>query len=338
MPTPNVMLAALSISLWQARKYDKRVSKEVADNHGTDIRVGRYTKRLAPADWPSYKALRDIASEARQLHYEMTMRWSLEGCRLLTEANHPAYDEKMAELERRFDDAIPLFAADFPELREAAKEKLNGSVAEGGLFDEADYPSDIASCFVFQRAILPLPLGEHLQVNIRGAEETRAAIDQAVNTALDGAYTDLWERVFTAVSHAAERLGQPDAVFRDSLIGNLGELVELLPRLNFRRDAGLETARREIQERLASLDPQSLRDDPELRAQAAIAATTIATTAGRRLRKLSDLQRPPTGNSGEASAPAENATNGQPQALESEVAPVPAVVASPESAPAVLFA
>src|SRR5579859_6280593 len=43
----TAMLASLSIHQWSAKKYDKKVSQEVAANHGMrDSSLGRYNKSL----------------------------------------------------------------------------------------------------------------------------------------------------------------------------------------------------------------------------------------------------------------------------------------------------
>ena len=42
----SAMLVSLTVKQWAARKYDKRVSHEVAKTHNTDVDVGRYNKQL----------------------------------------------------------------------------------------------------------------------------------------------------------------------------------------------------------------------------------------------------------------------------------------------------
>jgi len=44
----RALLVQLSISQWTARKFDKRVTRDVASSHGTTIDVGRYNKVLLP--------------------------------------------------------------------------------------------------------------------------------------------------------------------------------------------------------------------------------------------------------------------------------------------------
>ena len=46
MITEKAMLAAVHISIWTAVKHDRKVSREVADQHGAHQGAGRYNKQL----------------------------------------------------------------------------------------------------------------------------------------------------------------------------------------------------------------------------------------------------------------------------------------------------
>jgi hypothetical protein len=78
------------------------------------------------------------------------------------------------------------------------------------------------------------------------------------------------------VRHVSDKLKDGDAIFRDSLIGNVRELVDLLPALNLTGDPALTSAVSEVKNKLADLDPQALRDHEVDRAAAALAADEIA--------------------------------------------------------------
>jgi hypothetical protein len=46
MITERAMLAAVHISIWTAVKHDRKVSRDVADQHGAHQSAGRYNKQL----------------------------------------------------------------------------------------------------------------------------------------------------------------------------------------------------------------------------------------------------------------------------------------------------
>jgi hypothetical protein len=72
-----------------------------------------------------------------------------------------------------------------------------------------------------------------------------------------------------------ERLSDPDAVFRDSLVGNIVRLTDLLPRLNLHDDPALEAMRRQIEASLCRYSPAQLRCDKQVRRQAATEAQNV---------------------------------------------------------------
>jgi len=74
----------------------------------------------------------------------------------------------------------------------------------------------------------------------------------------------------------SERLAQPSATFRDSLIENVRRACDELAVLNVMRDPDLESMRITMLTDLASSDPQTIRDNKLARAQLAERATAIA--------------------------------------------------------------
>ena len=94
----KVMLVDLSISFWTAKKYDRKVSKEVADNHKTTEKVGRYRKNLM-MDAPSLEAISKAMGAAHTEHYKRTLPWSDGGVRILTAAGYLSYTPVLARAE-----------------------------------------------------------------------------------------------------------------------------------------------------------------------------------------------------------------------------------------------
>jgi hypothetical protein len=271
--TERAMLVSLRISSWSARRYDKRISQEVAENHNASIDAGRYTKALLPADANSYKALQNAAAEARSKHYQQTLAWSDEGWRLLPTANYMTYTETMREAKQKFLRALEVFIAEYPELKETAKVRLNG------MYHEEDYPSveDIRSRYSFALEYSPLPDPQDFRITLADDEmaEIVASTENRVQSALKDAQGDAAKRLYEAVAHICERLSQPDAIFKNSLIDNAREVCDALTRLNLGEDAKLEAFRQRV-ESLAAIHPDHLRDSARVRAIKAAEASKIA--------------------------------------------------------------
>jgi uncharacterized membrane protein len=67
----------------------------------------------------------------------------------------------------------------------------------------------------------------------------------------------------------------PDAIFRDSLIGNARDICDALTRLNITGDAQLEAMRARVLQELTTVEPDVLRDTPRARQQVADKADAI---------------------------------------------------------------
>jgi hypothetical protein len=139
-------------------------------------------------------------------------------------------------------------------------------------------------------------MGKDFRVDLGDDEvkRIRAEIEHDVKEATQVAMNDLWERLYQAVSHMAERLDgtakyrgikskrakTKDKRFRDSLVENLVDLVALIPKLNLTDDPKLEDIRRRIEKELTKFDPEDLREDKALRSKAKRSAEDILNAMG----------------------------------------------------------
>jgi hypothetical protein len=269
------MLASLHISCWGARKHDKRVSEEVCERYnGKD--AGRFNKVLATKE--SLKEIQAAVSAARSFHIEQTLPWGERGERLLPSKNYQEFNRQMRLYKQKFEAAVDTFAGDYHTVIFEARQTL------GGLFRREDYPqaSEIRDKFDFRTVISPVPTGADFRVSL-GQDEV-AAIQQDIEQRLiqsnAAATRDLWHRMYEVVGHMVERLSDPDAIFRDSLVGNIARLTELLPRLNLHDDPALEVMRRQIEASLCQYSPAQLRCDKDIRRAAANDARSVLESMG----------------------------------------------------------
>ena len=85
---------------------------------------------------------------------------------------------------------------------------------------------------------------------------------------------------YDAVQHMAEKLADPAAVFRDTLVENTSEICAVMSRLNFTDDPNLEAMRLEVEQSLTKHHPDALRNDPDLRRDKAAEAKAIMDKMG----------------------------------------------------------
>ena len=268
----KAMLVDLSIRAWNARKFDKKITKEVAQRHGTTEKVGRYNKNLLPFDAASYEAIWAVAGTARGEHYEQTLPWADDGPRILPAANYMGYMEKSRARRRAFDAAVATFLPEYPVLQARAKDVLNS------MYRAEDFPTgaDMKDRFEFSVKVFPLPSAEDFRVSLQSEEVNviREQIERDTREAVTAAMSDLWERLYKAVSHFHEQV--KGGVVKDALIANLRDLCEILPRLNLTGDARLDEMQRRIMDKLGAYDAEDLKKkNRRTRKQAAAEAEQI---------------------------------------------------------------
>ena len=107
-----------------------------------------------------------------------------------------------------------------------------------------------------------------------------------VQDAMIEAQRELMRRMIEPVRAMASKLaeqpkdGKGDICFRDSLIGNVQDIAELVPKLNIAGDAAIDSFAAEML-KLARYSPKTLRDDKATRAEAPkLAAATMQRLSG----------------------------------------------------------
>jgi hypothetical protein len=268
------MLVRLSVSQWTARRFDRAVTEKAAAAYGADTSAGRYNKILIAEN--AIKKVSKVVNDARTFHYTNTLPWGDDGARILPAANFQQYSAEMRQHRVTFESAVAEFSTNYPDYVTEARRRLNG------MFKAEDYPteSELAKKYAFDVAVDPLPDAQDFRVELQSAEidKIRHSIETRVQAAEQAATRDLWERLHTALQHIVARLSDTDAIFRDSLIDNVKELVDLLPRLNITGDGELESKRRDVETKICGLDPDKLRTDAIARKSAASEAQAILDT------------------------------------------------------------
>jgi hypothetical protein len=272
MITEKAMLAAVHISIWTAVKHDRKVSRDVADQHRAHQGAGRYNKQLLRGAG-KLDELRTLAGQIRQYFYKITLPWSDEGFRLLPSNFYFDLMAKMREFEAAFELDVESFLEVYPHYIEQVRPELNG------LFREEDYPAadKLRRKFGVKLEILPIPSGTDFRVQMSAEEQARVSreIDASVRESLMRGTEDLWKRLREVVAHMVDRLNEPESRFHGSLVTNVLDLVEILPRLNVNADADLSRFAERIKQRLCTYSAHDLKKNDLLRITTAADAVNI---------------------------------------------------------------
>lgn len=267
----KAFLVSLSISQWQARKLDKRVTSDVAIQHGVHTTAGRYNKVLLPAT-DLLNRIHAKTSVMRKWFYTNTLPWGIEGTQLLPSYNLMTFRSEYAQHKAEWESVVRVFVAEYPRLVGEAKKNLNG------MFNTSDYPdqSEIASKFSIDIALLPVPNTDfRVSVADEELEEMKNELEGRLKNAQDVAMAEVKNRLYERVETVAEKLADPTNIFKDSLIGNVVETCDLIKRLNFTDDPDLEAIRLEVENTIGKCNPDVLRLDPIYREQTCTMAKMI---------------------------------------------------------------
>jgi hypothetical protein len=266
----RALLVQLSISQWTARKYDKKATRQVADTFHNVVDQGRYNKALLPMN-SLLDSVHKKSTLIRTKYYENTLPWGIDGTQMLPATNYLQFMSEFRKEKGEWESLVTAFIDSYDALKYDAQRVL------GQLYDAADYPSayDVRRKFHMDMAVFPVP-NTDFRVAIGSEELSRIQqdVERRVKDAEQTALRDVWQRLFDRVQHMAEKLADPKAIFRDSMIENAKEICALLPRLNFADDPNLEAMRQQVEATLIK-HPEALRNDPDLRRDTAADAKAI---------------------------------------------------------------
>ncbi len=264
----GAMLVELSISTWTGRKLDKRASQDVVQANGADTGTANVHKKLL-GDCEELKAVQKFGANSRNIHYSSTMPWSDVGWRMLTTKAFPKYHPAMTDFQQEFYRLADVFANSYEWEISQAQARL------GALFDPNDYPSveSIRSKFAFNINYIPLPESGDFRIDVgnEAAEQLKTHYEEFYSTQVKRAMDDVWRRVYDSLSKMSERLDYGDhekkKIFRDSLVDNVLDMVDLLDVCNVTGDSQMSAMRLQLEDALRGVTPDALRDDAFLRAE-----------------------------------------------------------------------
>lgn len=263
--TTKAVLVKLSISQFSPKRQDAKTTQEVLVERNATDRAGVWVKNLIDP-----KKLNDItlvASNTRIMHYELSLPWTDEGWRILPITIYPVYHDTMRKMKQEFLSEVDSFLIQYPQYIEDAKLALTG------MFNIREYPSteQIKRKFGFGVDFSPLPCAEDFRISLgtQDLADMQTEVEQRVTLATNQAMKELWSRLATPVQHMLNKLKDTEAIFRDSILENIKQIVELIPLLNITGDVELLKIAQECEQQLTSYNPDILRTNKTVRQEAA---------------------------------------------------------------------
>jgi hypothetical protein len=266
------MIVDLQLSRWSGTKTDPKASKQLTADANAKDGSAIVSKRLVPKE-----AFTDIVTACNALRAHMskhTLPWSDNGQRIMTRNIFEIFMSGYGELERQFNAAVAEFiTVKYPQARDQASFRM------GDLFVESDYPTIEELHRKFQVTLdidgITEPDDFRVALPQQELDKLKASMEESIQRRLGSAMHDVWLRIAELLEHYIEKIGDEDAIFRDSTVNNLIDLMNILPGLNVTGDPKLREIRQRIMATIGSYTPNDLRKQDTLRATAAKEAREI---------------------------------------------------------------
>jgi len=214
-------------------------------------------------------AVQKFVANSRNLHYSMTMPWSDTGMRLLPTAQYFKYHEQMTAIQAEYERLVEQF------LQSYADEVVDAQVKLGTLFNPDEYPtvSQLRGKFGFRLSYIPLPDAGDFRIDVGNdaMDQMQTQYQEYYGRQLQNAMNDVWRRAYDALAKMSERLDYQDheskKIFRDSMVSNVLDMVELLNVCNVTGDSQMAALANRLDESLRGVTADALREDGYLRAE-----------------------------------------------------------------------
>ena len=276
---------ALTVRLFRKKpsrnKLDKQLSQELstAKNVSDDVslRVNKSIFSKATTD-PFMK----VISEAGKYYYRVTTPWDDKGFRLLSIEVYKDFTKTMKAYTTRFREAAMTFIdgieADMALMAETLGDAFNRSDYDYLFLSNGQIDRDaIMAQFQLEVEYGTVADGDDLRASL--TDEDREIIAQHITEKNNQKFAAAQKHIITTLHEHImaihERLCKSENIFRDTLIGNLEDLCDLIPKMNIAGDPAINQLAVDAKAALCKWDAQTLRDDPDVRAEVADKADKI---------------------------------------------------------------
>jgi len=251
----NAVIATLNIGAFRASIIHRDETRTVNDtNKVRDVATVRVTITEHPALLACYK----VNAQAYAINRQMTASSGVDGWRFLPSHKQLEHAKAMKELKEKHDKHADEFCAAYPAEAQAAPVRL-GPLYRPEFFP---HPDTIRPQFKFDVRYLPVP--DH------------GTWQDWIADAAEAAQAEVRDNLRDAIEKAANVLADPKGIFRDSLIANIAEIAGTSVDLNVSGAKDIATVAQAAATDLATLDPVTLRENPDARQIAAQRAAAIA--------------------------------------------------------------
>lgn len=262
----SAMLVEINRCKWNGYARNKDATEKVRQDYNTGAKAARVNQTLLINE-PVFDRVNTLYGSLSTVLYHYTMPWLDRGPRLLTTPMFFDFNKRITEIINEItNDALPAFFAEYPDmiLRAPGPDRL------GALFNVEHYPDmdTLQAHYSITLKYAPVPdVGDfRVDVGQEALSMLKASYETYYQEQLNSAYKDVWQRTYEALTAMSKKLdGEKKQVFRDTLVSNVDDMIELLDKFNITNDPTMQKAKVKIQSALRGITPDALREDDYLR-------------------------------------------------------------------------
>ena len=263
--TDKAILISLSLGKFGTSREHRQASAELARLKRANPDLVKATTKLLPEG-----ALKEINSshrEIRDFYHKMTLAWADEGSRMLPSKDFMEFSDQMRGFDTELNARVDRFCDRYNGYVEQMRRPMPDGL--GDLFDPKWYPSDwlVRNKFKFVWGASPIPTVEDFRLSVPSEEleAMKSSLESTVDVAVKNAQIDLARRLAKPLVKMSERLSNPDNKFKDSLVGNLKAVLQVVPQLNLTDCPEFVEIANNLTSKVAIYSPDRLREDPVIR-------------------------------------------------------------------------
>lgn len=280
--TRKTVLVSMKTKMFSNSLVDPTAKRNMAATSNADLKALRVSKDIF--DPRHLAAAKKVIGAARSEYYDKTLPWGDLGWRLLPTKLHFDFENKMRKFQNDLTAAVQAMDANYAGMVAAGQARLGNLAANVVYPDQRWFSQNWFIRWKYQ----PVPASGHFVADIaqQDLEDMRQAIEANNHEQMKETTRHLYQRIFDLTSHMQATLKDPDAKFKDSLVGNIQRLTEVLEPLNIAGDPEINKLASQLKASLATYSPDDLRKNETIRAQAATEAEQATNAVTSLLAKM----------------------------------------------------
>jgi hypothetical protein len=256
--TQEALLVRLYIGQGGLTSRSSTLTREAAEAHQADYRSVAGVIYILTAE--DRKETTKAINEARAFFYANTLPWDDNAYRLVPVTRYAHLKRELQRIENEFSDSVERLLANYDHLRKDYLRRVND------LAQEVPFPTSEEFRAAFKFDLLEMPIASPHDIRLRHVNQTtvnelRTKVTAQMNDRLASAQAEIVERLKDRVRRLKEQTADKDSRLFKSLVSNIEEDVDVLPKLNLTNDPEINRLIERVRAELAGIDVTTLRGD-----------------------------------------------------------------------------